>query len=132
MGFGLASAMGAKLACPDRPVVSVVGDGGLLMYAGELATWARLNLPLVLVVMVDASLTQVQRRQERRGYSLTSTTFQRVDFCGLARVHGIDSMRANTTPELKEMLGKAVAANRPVLVEAVLDIEEYRRIPGTP
>jgi acetolactate synthase-1/2/3 large subunit len=132
MGFGVGSAMGAKIACPDRTVVCVTGDGGLLMYAGELATWARLNLPLVLVVMIDASLTQVKRRQERRGYSVTSTTFQRVDFCGLARVHGIDSMRASTTPELKEALAKAVAANRPVLVEAVLDVEEYRRIPGTP
>ena len=132
MGFWIASAMGAKIACPDRTVVSVTGDGGLLMYGGELATWARLGLPMVLVVMIDASLTQVKRRQERRGYNVASTTFQRVDFRGLAKVHGIDAMRASTTAELKETLEKAVAANRPVLVEAVLDVEEYRRIPGTP
>jgi acetolactate synthase-1/2/3 large subunit len=132
MGYGLASAMGAKLARPDRTVVGVVGDGGLLMYGGELATWARLNLPLVLVVMVDASLTQVKRRQERRGYSVSSMSFQRVDFPGLARVHGIDALRAETTPDLKAALAKAVGANRPFLVEAALDAEEWRRIPGTP
>lgn len=132
MGYGLASAMGAKIACPDRTVVSVTGDGGLLMYGGELATWARLNLPLVLVVMIDSSLTQVKRRQERRGYSVVSTSFQRVDFCGLARVHGIDSLRADTTEQLQRALETAIKANRPFLVEAVLDQEEYRRIPGTP
>lgn len=132
MGFGLASAMGAKLARPDRTVVSVTGDGGLLMYAGELATWARLGLPLTLVVMVDASLTQVQRRQERRGYSTASTSFQRIDFCELARVHGIDALRATTTAELQTALDRAISANHPVLVEAVLDAAEWRRIPGTP
>ena len=132
MGYGLASAMGAKIACPDRTVVSVTGDGGLLMYGGELATWARLNLPLVLVVMIDSSLTQVKRRQERRGYSVVSTSFQRVDFCGLAKVHGLDSLRAETTEQLQRALETAIAANRPFLVEAVLDQEEYRRIPGTP
>ena len=114
MGVGLAFAMAAKLEQPDKPVVSVVGDGGFLMYAGELATWARLNLPLVLVVMVDGNLTQVQRRQERKGYSLKSTTFQQVDFCGLARTFGIDAIRATTDAEYKDAVGKALAANRPV------------------
>jgi acetolactate synthase-1/2/3 large subunit len=130
MGYGLATAMGVKLARPDRPVVSVIGDGGLLMYAGDLATWARLNLPLTLVVMVDSSLTQVQRRQEQRGYSLASTTFQRVDYCALARSFGIDAIKAESTTEYRAAVSTAVKANRPVLVEAVLDAREYRRIPG--
>ena len=132
MGVGLAFAMAAKLEQPDKPVVSVVGDGGFLMYAGELATWARLNLPLVLVVMVDGNLTQVQRRQERKGYSLNSTTFQQVDFRGLARTFGIDAIRATNDAEYKQAVGKALAANRPVLIEAKLDPGEYRRIPGAP
>lgn len=132
MGFGLASAMAAKLLQPDRPVVSVVGDGGLLMYAGELATWARLRLPLTLVVMLDASLTQVKRRQERKGYAVGSTTFQRVDFCALARSFGLDALRAETTPQFAEAVEQAARANRPVLIEAALDVQEYRRIPGTP
>jgi acetolactate synthase-1/2/3 large subunit len=132
MGYGLASAMGAKLACPTQPVISVIGDGGFLMYAGELATWARLNLPLTLVVMADYSLTQVKRRQERRGYSVASTSFQRVDYCAVARAYGIDAVRAETTAELQRAAEKARAANRPFLIEAALDVEEYRRIPGTP
>jgi acetolactate synthase-1/2/3 large subunit len=132
MGYGLASALAAKLERPDQPVVAVTGDGGLLMCAGELATWARLNLPLTLVVMVDTHLTQVQRRQERKGYSLKSTSFQKVDFCALARSFGLDALRAKNSAEYKQAVEKAVAANRPVLVEAHLDAQEYRRIPGAP
>jgi acetolactate synthase-1/2/3 large subunit len=132
MGYGLPAAMGAKLACPERPVVAVVGDGGLLMYAGEMATWARLKLPLTLVVMVDGHLTQVRRRQERRGYSLKSSTFQRVDFAALAKSLGIDALTATTSAEYRAAVEKAVAANRPVLVEAVLDGMEYRRSPEAP
>ena len=132
MGYGLPAAMGAKLACPERPVVSVVGDGGLLMYAGEMATWARLNLPLTLVVMVDGHLTQVRRRQERRGFSLKSSTFQRVDFCAVAKGFGIDAVRASNSAEFRATVDKAMKSNRPVLVEAILDSAEYRRIPGAP
>jgi acetolactate synthase-1/2/3 large subunit len=102
------------------------------MCAGELATWARLQLPLTLVVMVDTNLTQVQRRQERKGYSLKSTTFQKVDFCAVARSFGLDALRATDTAEYRQAVEKAVAANRPILVEATLDAQEYRRIPGAP
>lgn len=130
MGYGLASAMGAKLARPDSTVVSVIGDGGFLMYAGDLATWARLNLPLVLVVMVDNDLTQVQRRQEQKGYSLSSTTFQEVDYGAVAGSFGIDSIRAENAAEYRAAVEKAVKANRPIVVEAALDSQEYRRIPG--
>src|SRR5258706_13461062 len=120
MGVGLAFGMAAKLEQPDKPVVSVVGDGGFLMYAGELATWDRLNLPLVLVVMVDGNLTQVQRRQERKGYSLKSTTFQQVDFCALAKSFGIDSIRATNSVEYQQAVPRALAANRPMVIEAKL------------
>lgn len=130
MGYGLATGMGAKLARPDRPVVSVIGDGGFLMYAGDVATWARLNLPLVAVVMVDNDLTQVKRRQEREGYSIESTTFQRVDYGAVVGAFGIDSITAGNAAELATAVEKAIAANRPMLIEAVLDSEEYRRIPG--
>ena len=130
MGYGLGTALGAKLARPDQPVVSIVGDGGFLMYAGDLATWARLGLPLTLIVMVDNDLTQVQRRQEQRGYSIASTTFDGVDYRAVAQSFGIDALRATDTAGLRAALETAIAANRPVVIEAMLDAQEYRRIPG--
>jgi len=130
MGYGLATAMGVKLARPAAPVVSVIGDGGFLMYAGDVATWSRLGLPMVVIVMVDNDLTQIQRRQEREGYSTTSTTFQRVDYAAIARTLGIDAVTANDTATLIAAVTGAIAADRPMLVEAVLDSDEYRRTPG--
>jgi acetolactate synthase I/II/III large subunit len=130
MGYGLASAMGAKLARPGQTVVSVIGDGGFLMYGGDLATWARLDLPLVLVVMVDNDLTQVQRRQERQGYSVASTTFQSIDYCAVAASFGIDGLRARNAAEFRAAAERAIEDNKPFVIEAMLDSEEYRRIPG--
>ena len=51
MGFSLGAAMGAKMASPKAPVISFVGDGGFLMYAGELATWKRLDIAMIQVIM---------------------------------------------------------------------------------
>jgi acetolactate synthase I/II/III large subunit len=130
MGYGLGTAMGAKLARPDVPVVSVIGDGGFLMYAGDLATMARLGLGVVVVVMVDNDLTQVRRRQEKAGYATASTSFPRVDYRAVAGAFGVDSARASTAAEFDTVIARAVAAHRPVLVEAELDAAEYRRIPG--
>ena len=130
MGYGLPSAMGAKMARPDSPVITVVGDGGLLMYAGDLATWARLGLALTLVVMVDNDLTQVKRRQERQGYSTASTTFQSIDYCGLAACFGIDGVRVETAAEYADAVKRAASTDSPFVIEAMLDSEEYRRIPG--
>ncbi|MCC7106779.1 MAG: hypothetical protein IT307_16725, partial [Chloroflexi bacterium] len=132
MGFGLGAAMGASLTCADRPVVCVSGDGGFLMYAGELATLARLALPIVLVVMVDSSLTQVKRRQERKGYGTGSTSFQRVDFCTIARGFGVEAVRADTTPAYRAAVERALQARRPCLIEATLDAAEWRRLPSVP
>jgi acetolactate synthase-1/2/3 large subunit len=130
MGYGLGTALGVKLARPDAPVVSIVGDGGFLMYAGDLATWKRLGLPMTLIVMVDNDLTQVQRRQQQRGYSIASTTFEGVDYGAVSRSFGLDALRADDTRSLRRVLDQAIGANRPVVVEAHLDAEEYRRIPG--
>jgi len=100
------------------------------MYGGDLATWARLGLPIVLVVMVDNDLTQVKRRQERAGYSVASTTFQPVDYPALAAAFGIEGSRVDTVAELRAAVGRALEAGAPYLIAAGLDAAEYRRIPG--
>jgi acetolactate synthase I/II/III large subunit len=130
MGYGLPSAIGAKIARPDNTVLSVIGDGGLLMYAGDLATWARLGLAMTVVVMVDNDLTQVQRRQERQGYSVASTSFQSIDYCALAASFGIEGVRVETTAQYRDAVKRAAATDRPLVIEAILDSQEYRRIPG--
>ena len=132
MGFALGAAMGAKLAEPNRTVVTFVGDGGFLMYAGDLATWARLGLPMVQVVMVDNALTQVKSRQQQSGFSTQATSFQSIDYSAVARSLGIEAIRADTVASFRAAVRQALAANRPVAIETILDASEYERMPSRP
>ncbi|MCC7106413.1 MAG: thiamine pyrophosphate-binding protein [Chloroflexi bacterium] len=130
MGVALGAALGSKLACPDRPVVCMVGDGGFLMYAGELATWARLGLPMVQVVMVDNALSQIKNRQQARGYDTSPTTFQEIDYVGLARSFGIEAVRVDNPSDYRDAVVTGLAANKPYLIAACLDGAEYLRVPS--
>jgi acetolactate synthase-1/2/3 large subunit len=130
MGFALGAAMGAKLAEPGRTVVSVCGDGGFLMYAGDLATLARLDLPIIQIVMVDNAMTQVKSRQLQRGYSTQATDFQTIDYCAVANSLGVAAARANTVDSFRAAVGAALASARPTTIEVKLDASEYRRMPS--
>lgn len=132
MGFALGAALGAKLAEPDRTVVTFVGDGGFLMYAGDLATWARLGLPMIQIVMVDNALTQVKSRQETAGFGTQATSFQSIDYSAVARSLGIEAIRADTVAGFRDAVRQALAANRPVTIETMLDAGEYLRMPSRP
>jgi acetolactate synthase I/II/III large subunit len=132
MGFSLGAAMGAKLADPDRTVITVVGDGGFLMYAGDLATWARLELPMIQIVMVDNSLTQVKSRQQRFGFNTQATSFQKIDYSAVVGSFGIETVRADSVASFREAVKHALAANRPITIETILDAGEYARMPSNP
>jgi acetolactate synthase-1/2/3 large subunit len=132
MGFALGAAMGAKLAEPNRTVITVVGDGGFLMYTGELATWVRLGLPIIQIVMVDNGLTQVRARQERYGFSTQATDFQSIDYCAVARSLGVEAVRADTVDGFRKAVKQGLAANRPFTIETILDAGEYARMPSKP
>jgi len=130
MGFALGAAMGAKLAEPKRTVLTVVGDGGFLMYAGEMATWARLELPMIQVVMVDNGMTQVRSRQLRRGFDTTATSFQSINFSSIARSFGVDATRADTIDAFRAAVIQGLEANKPFMIEAIIDGGEYGRLPS--
>ena len=67
MGYALPTAIGRKLAEPGRPVVAVVGDGGIDMTLGELLTARDLGVPVVVVVIDDASLALIEMKQRAEG-----------------------------------------------------------------
>ncbi len=68
MGFGIPAAVGAQLAHPGRAVLAVVGDGGMLMMLHDLALIRELNLPVIMVVFSDSSLSLIRVSQQRRGF----------------------------------------------------------------
>ena len=130
MGFSLGAAMGAKMALPRAPVISFVGDGGFLMYAGELATWKRLNIAMIQVIMVDNGLTQVKSKQLKKGYNTESTSFEKIDYKKIVESFGIDAIEAHSVPELVDGIKKALKLDKPVSIIVKLDGSEYLRMPS--
>ncbi len=89
MGFGLPAALGAGLAAPERPVVAVIGDGGLIMSAMELLTAVREEIPVVVVVFNDGHLNLIRLQQMRDWGRLSSVELLNPDMEGLADALGV-------------------------------------------
>ena len=126
MGFGLPAAMAAKLVHPERPVVCTVGDGGLLMYAGELWTLARLGLAVTVVVMADGGLTSIRVKQEERNYQPVGVEFGRPDYVAMAKGLGLEAVRVDDAESCTAAIRAARAGNVPFLIQADVNPEEYR------
>ncbi|MDF2822280.1 MAG: ilvB [Clostridiales bacterium] len=126
MGFGLGAALGAQLGRPDKQVINVAGDGSFRMNLNELATAARYNIPIIEVVLNNKVLGMVRQWQTLYyggRYSYTNLD-DGLDFMKLADAFGILGFRVTKKEEIEEVLQKAMAANRPVLIECVIDCDE--------
>ena len=125
MGAAVPLAAGVKLASRTRPVVAVVGDGGLEMGLGELATLRDAGLPIVIVVFQDQSLALIELKQRqaslpRAGVRLGMTKFEEV-----ARACGGDGYRVSSTVELRAALGTAFSAPIFSVIVCELEAEDY-------
>ncbi|MBS0539261.1 MAG: TPP-binding protein [Proteobacteria bacterium] len=117
LGWGFGTALGAKAAMPDRKVLAIAGDGGFLYQMGELATAARHNIAVVVVVFDNGAFGNVKRiQQERYGNRLIASDLQNPDFVRLADSFGVASFKATTPAQLEDALHKAFALNAPALV----------------
>ena len=120
LGYGFATALGAKVANPDRPVVSVCGDGGFMFGAQELITAAEHNIALVTLVFNNSTYTNV-RRDQLLGYGgrFSGSEITSPDFVRMAESCGVQAWRVDSPAALKPVLEKALAADRPVLIEVM-------------
>ena len=127
MGFAVPAAIAAKLCCPDREVCCVVGDGGFYMAAGEIATAKRLGLAVVFVLMTDGQLSLIKIKQERKGYASYGTQLQDFsdDFETYPTLFGVPVMVARDADQCKLALQQAFADAGPVIVEAIVNGDEY-------
>ncbi len=125
VGAGFPSALGAKLACPDRPVVCLCGDGGFLMTGQDLETAVRERIPVVTVVMTNncwGSEKAYQKYFFNERYVGADFTNPRFD--EYARLFGAQGLRAEKPEELRPALEKALAANVPTVLEIPIDPDE--------
>ncbi|MCB9762249.1 MAG: thiamine pyrophosphate-binding protein [Alphaproteobacteria bacterium] len=127
MGYGLPAAIGARLSCPERPVVAIVGDGGLQMSLGELGVVAERGLDLVVVVLVDESLALIELKQRRMGLPLRGVRLGNPDFGAVARAYGGVGARAETPEAVRRAVAEAVARGGLTIVEAPIDAGAYNR-----
>jgi acetolactate synthase-1/2/3 large subunit len=118
LGFSYATALGAKVACPDKPVVALVGDGGFLFTATELATAAQHGIGVIVVVFADEAFGNVKRMQEEDyGGRVIATELHNPDFVRFAESFGVAARRAQGPQALGEALRWAMAQPGPTLIE---------------
>jgi thiamine pyrophosphate-dependent acetolactate synthase large subunit-like protein len=100
IGLGLASAIGAAIARPDRLTVAAVGDGGFLMSAAELVTVVRESLPMVIVVYNDAAYGAEVHHFGPDGHPLGTVTYPDPDLAAIATGYGLDAITVRTPADL--------------------------------
>ncbi len=127
MGYAIPGAIAAKLARPDRPVAALVGDGGFLMFTGELETLARLKLPVTIVVMNDGALSSIKVKQAKRNMPTTGTEFGEPDYAGLARDFGLLGFKADSLEGFRKAFAEAMGSGKGAVVEVATYYDEYLR-----
>jgi acetolactate synthase-1/2/3 large subunit len=133
MGFGLPSAVGAKVACPEETVVCVAGDGSLIMNVQELATCVTEQIPVKVFLMNNGYMGMVRQWQELfwdRRYSAVEMGAS-PDWVKLAEAFGATGMRCENSADLEQTMAKALETDGPVLLDVRVAAEEncYPMIP---
>lgn len=125
MGFGIPAAIAAQLVAPEKKVLAVVGDGGMLMMVHDLALIGKLALPVIIVVLSDRSLSLIRVSAERRGFAPYGVDFNPPDFARIAQAFGIASQRATSVRAARACVETALAKRIPFLLEVPIDYREY-------
>ena len=127
MGFGLPAAIGAKVACPDKKVMTITGDGGLLMVIQELATAVAENTPIVICLLDNGWLGMVKQWQNlfwNDRYSGTQLYASNPDFVKVAEAFGAKGMKVERASEIGDALKTAFASDKPFLIDIKVDPRE--------
>ena len=125
MGYGLPAAIGAQFTDRNRTVVNVTGDGSIMMNIQELATLARYNLPVKVVVLDNSCLGMVRQWQELfldRRYSEVDLS-DNPDFVDVARAFGLHGFRVSKRDDVQAAVASLLAHKGPALLHVVLEQE---------
>jgi len=124
MGTGVPGAVAAKLAHPERTVIAHVGDGGFLMTGQEIATAIQYGVNIIALVYSNGSYATIRMNQESqypgRNYG---TDLVNPDFAALGNGYGALGIKVSRDEEFLPALEKALAADRPALIEVMTDLE---------
>ena len=122
VGGSFPIALGAKLACPERPVISASGDMGIMCNIGELETAVRENIPVVHVIFNDEGLGNERAFQnEHFGGRFFAVDYKNPDFGALAKVFGAYGERVTQPGDLEGAIQRALASGKPALIDVMID-----------
>ena len=134
MGFGLPAAIGAQVACPDKMVIDIAGDGSIQMNIQELATAVENNLPVKVAILNNEFLGMVRQWQQLfydKRYCATPLSCA-PDFVRLAESYGAVGLRADKPEEVAPVIEQALKVKRPVVMDFRVEREEcvYPMVPA--
>jgi acetolactate synthase-1/2/3 large subunit len=126
MGFGFPAALGAKVACPDRPVLDIAGDGSFLMTEHELACSVEENIPVTVIVLNNSVLGMVaqwQRTLYNRRYMAVKLG-KSPDFVKLAQAYGANGVRVGSPAEFQKAVKEALKSEVSTVIDVPISSEE--------
>jgi len=127
MGYAVPAALGAALACPDRQVISLAGDGAFLMTGLELLTARQLNLPVMVLVLRDRELAQIAQFQQIALGQKTCSELPDYDLASICRGVGVEYLALRRNTDVEAILKQALTltgSGRPVVVEVAIDYSQ--------
>lgn len=123
VGLGLGTAVGIKRAQPDRCVVLLIGDGGLMMTFGEIETFIREDLPVIVICMNDAAYGAEVHVLKGQGISPTKATFFDVEFAPMVEPLGFDVHSVRTMDELQALAPVLANPEGPIFIDAKVNVD---------
>ena len=121
MGAGLPSAMAAKLVYPDRPVITVCGDGGFMMNSQELETAVRLGLHIVIIILRDDAYGMIKWKQSNMGFDNYGLDYGNPDFVKYVESYGGKGWRISAANQLEEQIKACLATPDVHLIDVPVD-----------
>jgi benzoylformate decarboxylase len=128
IGWGMPGSLGVKLACPERPVIGVIGDGSSMWSIQSLWTAAHYDIPVTYLICSNASYCQVKLMktllmgEKAKGRYLGMDLDEpRIDFCQLAQAMGVHGQKVERPEQLREVLDSVLGLGKPAVVEVLIE-----------
>ena len=128
LGYAIPASFGAKLACPELPVVALIGDGSAQFTLGERAAGVEAGLPVVIIVWNNGGYREIKQGMIAADIEPTGVDIYTPDLRGAAAALGCHTARPRNLDELADLLPGALDLNRPTLVE--LDQDDFLTLPA--
>ena len=128
MGIGVPGAVAAKLAHPERTIVTVTGDAGFLMNSQEIETALRIGTPIIILVWTDSKYGLIKWHQDRRFGRDTQIEFNNPDLVAYAQSFGAKGYRVERASQLLPTLSQAIADDTVVLIDCPVDYSENMKL----